>query len=81
MEATDGKTTVVDHNDYNLTIYEAVRKLMNKEKIIALEFPDYSKEELFDPDPVVLDWKDFETMSERGVFEELRSYEQYGEYL
>ena len=83
MEATNGKTTVVDHNDYNLTIYEATQKLMNKEKIIAVEFPDYSKEELYDvyPDPVVLDWKDYEGMSEHHLFEELRSYEQYGEYL
>lgn len=83
MNATDSKTTVVDHNDYNLTIYEAVRKLSNKEKIIAVEFLDFSQEELYDvyPDPVVLDWKDFEGMGEREIFEELRSYEQYGEYL
>jgi hypothetical protein len=83
MLATDGNTTVVDHNDYNLTIYEAAEKLMHKEKIIAVEFPDHTQDELEDvyPDPVVLDWKDFQDMDYPQVFEELRSYDQFGIYL
>ncbi len=83
MIATDGITTVVDHNDYNLTIYEAAEKLMHKEKVIAVEHPDYMQEELCNvyPDQVVLDWKDYEGMEYPEVFESLRTYEQFGIYL
>lgn len=82
MIATDGQTTVVDHNDYNLTIYQAVDRLRNKKKIIAVEFPDYSLDQLYNmySEPEVLDWKDYEGMSYLEIFEWLRSYEQFGEY-
>jgi len=83
MIATDGTTTVVDHNDYNLTIYEAAEKLMSKEKIIACEYPDYLAENIGDvyPDPEVLDGRDYEHKSLSIIIEELRAYAQFGTYL
>lgn len=82
MIVTDGETTVVDHNDYNLTIYQAVDRLRNKKKIIALEYPNYITEDLHNvyPEPEVLHWKDYEGMSYLEIFEWLRSYEQFGDY-
>lgn len=83
MIVTDGTTTVVDHNDYNLTIYEAADRLMNKEKIIACEHPDYLAEDLGNvyPDPEVLDGRDYANKSRSDIVEELRAYEQFGTYL
>lgn len=81
MIATDGKVTVVDHNDYNLTIYQTVDRLMSKKKVIAVEYPDYSQVELYNvySEPQILDWKDYEGKSYLEVFEWLRSYEQFGD--
>lgn len=81
MIATDGKVTIVDHNDYNLTIYQAVDRLMNKKKVIAVEYPDYSQKELYNvyPEPQVLDWMEYEGQSYLEIFEWLRSYEQFGD--
>lgn len=82
MIVTDGKMTVADHHDYNLTIYQAVDRLRNKKRIIALEYPDYTQEELYQiyPEPEVLNWQDYQGMSCLEIFEWLRSYEQFGSY-
>ncbi|MBS1635406.1 MAG: hypothetical protein JST26_05740 [Bacteroidetes bacterium] len=83
MIASDKQTTVVDHNDYDLTIYEAAQKLLDKEKVIAVEYPDYTREHLHEvyPDPVVLDWQDYLGMDVEEVMQEIQQYEHFGTYL
>jgi hypothetical protein len=82
MEATDGITTVIDTNDYNLSLKEAVANLKSKRPIIAVEYPDYSQEHLSSvyQEPVVLTWQDYFDQEDEEIIESLRQYEQFGIY-
>ena len=80
--ATDGMVTVVDHNNYNLSIDEAAGQLKNKKNVIAVEFPDFGQEYLQSvyQDPVVLNWQDYFEMEKEQIIEDIRIYEQFGIY-
>lgn len=82
MIATDGTVTVVDHTNYNLTMEEAAERLKNKENVIAVEYPDFSQENLESvyQDPVVLTWRDYFEMEQGEIIENIRLYEQFGIY-
>lgn len=82
MKATDGITTVIDNNNYNLTLKEAVSQLKSKHPIIAVEYPDYSQEHLESvfQEPVVLNWQDYFDQEDEEIIESLRLYEQFGIY-
>ncbi len=82
MKATDGITTVIDTNDYNLSLTEAVTHLKSKRPIIAVEYPDYSQEHLASvyQEPVVLNWQDYFDQADEEIIESIRIYEQFGIY-
>jgi hypothetical protein len=82
MIATDGKVTVVDNNNYNLSIDQAAEFLKNKRNVLAVEFPDFSQEHLESvyQEPVVLKWQDYFDLEKEQIIEDIRIYEQFGIY-
>lgn len=82
MIATDGKVTVVDNTNYDLSMDEAVERLKNKENVIAVGFPDFSQEHLESvyQEPVLLTWQDYFELEKEQIIEDIRIYEQFGIY-
>jgi len=82
MIATDGKVTVVDSNNYNLSLDEAAERLKNKGNVIAVGFPNFSQEHLESVyrKPVVLTWQDYFELEKEQIVEDIRIYEQFGIY-
>lgn len=82
MIATDGKVTVVDHTNYNLSMDEAAERLKNKRNVIAVGFPDFSQEYLGSvyQEPVILTWQDYFELEKEQIIEDIRIYEQFGIY-
>jgi hypothetical protein len=82
MKATDGITTVIDTNDYNLSLKEAVAHLKSKRPVTAVEYPDYSQDQLSSvyQEPAVLNWQDYFDQDDEEIIENIRVYEQFGIY-
>ena len=80
--ATDGRVTIVDNNDYNLTPIEAAQCLLNDQPVLAREYPDCSAEELYDmyPGPFLLEPTDFIGMTIEEIAEDIRGYDGFTVY-
>lgn len=79
MIVTDGKTTMVDTIDYDLTREQAAMLLKNGQRVEAAEFPNFSMEEIYNiyPPNVILKPEEYQGMTMEEIIEDLRSYEQF----
>lgn len=77
--ATDGTCTTVDWNEYSLTLDQAVEELHNGNNILALPFPDYSADEVYDiyPYPDTLYAEDFKNSNKEATKEYLCQWDKY----
>ena len=75
-----GNATMVDHNNYDLSLDEAAKELSGGRDVIALEFTDYSQDESFEfPQTDVLKAEHYKGKSIDEIIESIRCYyESFG---